>query len=702
MLSASLGIQRYSNFHPGNPWPLGSSITSRGVNFSIAAPNAKRIELLLFRASNSTSAYQTIELRENNRSGDYWHIEIEGIGEGTLYAYRVLINDESGDNNISPKKILLDPCARAISGWDVYQRELSIGFSSNIGNCLKGIVCERNEFDFISHPRPKHPWHKTIIYELHIGSFTQNRDSGVNSEKRGTFEGLIEKLPYLKDLGITTIELLPVSLFDPYDAPNGMENQWGYSPLNWFTPHKGYVYGTDPLKARDQFRNLVANCHDNGLEVILDIVYNHTTEGAQKGPVISWRGFDDNLYYQKDKKGNYLDVSGCGNTIAANRPLVRKLILESMKCWANELGIDGFRFDLGIALSRGEQLKPLDNPPLFEEIESDPILSGLKLISEPWDCGGLYRLDNFPAKQISTWNGHFRDDLRRFWKGDKDTTWPIKDRLKGSPELYKNDEKSPQLSINFITSHDGYTLNDLVSFNNKFNLANGEKNNDGDNHNNNWNHGIEGPSSEKSIQDLRNRQKRNLLTTLFISPGIPMLLMGDEFGRSQGGNNNTWCQNSQLGWMIWDEEICDVNLHYFVKKLIRIRRKLPELFSPSIPYKEIDSSRENHSDKFKIEWHGVKKSQPDWSSWSHTISYSLNKSSLGAVMWVGFNAYSKAMTFDLPKPYKSPWKLIINTASVEQHDLANQPISLTSDSLTLMDRSTVLLLSTDYSKQING
>ena len=298
-------------------------------------------------------------------------------------------------------------------------------------------------------------------------------------------------------------------------------------------------------------------CHKNGIEVILDVVYNHTTEGDKNGPTISWKGFGESTYYHKNKQDEFLDVTGCGNTIAANHPIVRHLILESIRCWSNELGVDGFRFDLGIALSRGKDLAPLDLPPIFEEIESDPLLTDLKLISEPWDCGGLYRLSDFPAKRISTWNGHFRDDLRRFWKGDKNSTWPLKDRLVGNPGIYKDSKDSVKKSINLITSHDGFTLADLVSFNKKHNLSNGESNRDGENHNNSWNHGFEGPSTNQEIKELRLRQQRNLFSSLLLSPGVPMILMGDEVGRSQGGNNNAWCQNSPIGWMIWNHEDCD-------------------------------------------------------------------------------------------------------------------------------------------------
>ncbi len=677
--------------HLGNAWPLGSSITPRGVNFSVLAPYATAIELLLFEHANDEKAATIINLNNENRSGDYWHIEVEGLREGSSYAYRVKSQGQYNHQTRNySSKVLIDPCSRAISGWDVYQRDSTMGESGNQKTCLKSIVSERDSFDFDSHPRPRHPWTKTVIYELHVGGFTSNNDSGLEDNKKGTFLGLKEKIPYLKDLGITTIELLPVYSFDPSDAPFGLTNYWGYSPLNWFTPHHQYIAGKDPLDARKQFRNLVASCHDAGIEVLIDVVYNHTTEGNKEGPIISWRGFGEELFYYQDKDGNYLDVSGCGNSIAGNRPLVRELILESMRCWATELGVDGFRFDLGIALSRGEELIPLEKPPLFEQIEADPKLSDLKLVSEPWDCGGLYRLSDFPANRIGTWNGQFRDNLRKFWKGDKNSTWLLKDNLRGSPELYKGDQNRLQRSINFITAHDGFTLNDLVSFNIKHNLSNGEDNRDGENHNNSWNHGIEGPTTDQALIALRNRQKKNLLATTIFSPGVPMLLMGDEVSRSQGGNNNTWCQNNPLSWMIWGPDKCDVSLHLFVKKLLKIRSQFPELFSYQNLLKEDLLDEQKSSNQLWIQWHGVKLGKPDWSSWSHTISYSVNKGSQGALMWMGLNAYTQAMHFELPKPI-TPWERIINTASSsdqipnkKREEFSQSTVELESYSLTLM------------------
>jgi isoamylase len=688
------GAGSLSTIQLGRPWPLGSAITERGVNFSLTAPGAYRVELLLYARADASQPERIIDLGVEHRSGDYWHVEVEGLQAGCCYGYRVFGPLEPGGHGFRPAKVLLDPCARAIAGWEVYRREAATGASPNTDCCLKAVVCERDNFDFQAHPRPRHSWNRTVIYELHVGGFTRRGDSGVAPDRRGTLRGVIDKLPYLKDLGVTAIELLPIQAFDPQDAPAGRDNVWGYSPLSWFAPHHGYIEGDDPLQARAQVRELVAACHDNDLEVLLDVVYNHTTEGNRHGPTLSWRGCGDRLYYHQNSKGDYLDVSGCGNSIAANRPLTRQLILESMRCWAIELGVDGFRFDLGIALSRGEGLQPLDHPPLFEAIEADPLLSDLKLVSEPWDCGGLYRLSDFPAQRIGAWNGRFRDDLRSFWKGDDNSTWKLGQRMRGSPDLNGGRPLAMGHSVNFITAHDGFTLMDLVSFNGKHNLANGEDNRDGDNHNSSWNHGVEGPSTDHAVLALRRRQQRNLITSLLLSRGVPMLLMGDEVGRSQGGNNNSWCQDSPLSWMIWGDDHCDRHLQGYVRRLLRLRQQLADLINPQQPIGEVPQRRSSDPDLLWRQWHGVELGKPDWASWSHCLAVSLQRGSRGAVLWAGFNSYFKAMHFDLPQP-TSPWHRLIDTALPPGEDLPQQPEAWTPGGVPLEARSLVVLVARD-------
>ncbi len=664
------------HLNKGNPFPLGSSLTSQGVNFSLVATNAEYVEILLFEKEDSIFPKSIFKLDQTHNKGPYWHAEIKNLDEGCIYAFRVKQKNNEINNNYE-KKVLLDPCSRGITGWGSYKRENALGTQANTHSCLKSVVCNRELFNFNDYPRPKHSWEETIIYELHIKSFTESID-----KNESCFKKFLKKIPYLKELGITTIELLPIFCFDPTDAPNGLENFWGYSPINWFTPHFEYLSNESSEKNREEFRRFVEECHKADIEVILDVVYNHTSEGDSQGPAISWKGIDENLYYFIGEDKNYQDVSGCGNTIAANRGLVRKLIIESLKCWSSEFGVDGFRFDLGIALSRGENLAPLESPPLFEDIECEPELIDIKLISEPWDCGGLYKLGDFPSKNTFTWNGHFRDDLRRFWKGDKDTAWNMSDKIKGSPSIYKGNNIFPK-SVNFITSHDGFTLKDLVSFNRKHNFANREQNRDGDNHNNSWNHGIEGPTTNFLINDLRKRQQKNLILSLLISKGVPMVLMGDEIGRSQGGNNNSWCQNNLLGWMNWEHGQQDLELLEYFKYVIKIRKKLINIFNTSFfPNNQINENVPTYH------WHGTKLDSPDWSSWSHTVAFSINKGNTNPLVWIGLNAYSKSIYFPLPK-CKYNWLKVIDTSMSEIFE----PLTINEDFVSIKSRSSLLIIS---------
>jgi glycogen operon protein len=657
----------------------------------VAAPQATRVELLLFPHGGATEPRQVIGLDPRHRSGDHWHVEVEGVGIGCCYGYRVFGPLQPGGHGFNPSKVLLDPCARAITGWEVFRRGDAVGATPNTASCLKGVVTERDRFDFEAAPRPRHRWANSVIYELHVGGFTRGPGAPVATERQGTLLGLIDTLPYLRKLGVTAIELLPVMAFDPQDAPAGRYNHWGYSPVSWMAPHPGYLCSDDPLRAREEMRQLVSAAHQGGLEVLLDVVYNHTTEGNQAGPTLSWRGFADRHYYHQNDEGDYLDVSGCGNSIAANRPLARRLILESLRCWAIELGVDGFRFDLGIALSRGEGLAPLEAPPLFEEMEADPELSDLKLISEPWDCGGLYKLADFPARRVASWNGRFRDDVRRFWKGDEKSCWALGQCLSGNPELFGGEPAPVGRTISFLTSHDGFTLADLVSYDRKHNLANGENDRDGDNHNNSWNHGVEGPSTDPAVRALRKRQVRNLLATLLLAPGVPMLLMGDEVGRSQGGNNNTWCQNNPLGWMHWQPDAEDLALLRYVQRLIHLRHLLSDVLLPEPTQTPFHLENPSLSRDLRWRWHGVELNRPDWASWSHSVAWSLHHATHGPLLWCGMNAYYRAMHFDLPR-CPGGWLRMIDTGLPPDEDLPLRPERWLPGGAPLESRSLMLMV----------
>ena len=673
----------------GRPGPLGAEVREDGVNFAVVAPQATHVELLLFEHGGSSTPSQVIHLGSAHRSGDVWHVFVKGVGIGCRYGYKVYGPEAAGFN---PAKVLLDPCARGIDGWQVYERQASRGKQSNLSCCLKGVVTERHQFDFTAAPRPRRPWRDTVIYELHPGGFTRSQGAPVPPEERGTLLGLRHLLPHLKSLGVTAIELLPLQCFDPSSAPAGLQNYWGYAPINWFSLHPSYVVGDDPLQARQQMRAFVAACHQENLEVFVDVVYNHTAEEGGDGSTISWRGFAEQLYYFCDSSGRYQDVSGCGNSIAANRPHVQHLILESLRCWAVELGVDGFRFDLAAALTRGDNLIPLEEAPLFSTMASDPFLADLKLTGEPWDCGGLYRLADFPAHDFGVWNGRFRDDMRRFWKGDQNTCWNMRQRLSGNRDLFAAADVQPGRSIHFVTAHDGFTLQDLVSYNLKHNLANGESNRDGESHNNSWNCGVEGPSSDDQIQILRRRQVRNLITSLLLAPGVPLLWMGDEVNRSQGGNNNSWCQDNSVGWMTWEHGPAEQDMEIYVRRLLRLRTALGSWLNPSTLIQEQAEAQPLQAYR---QWHGPRLNRPNYSAWSHALAWSVHTATGDVVLWCGLNAFHKSIQFDLPR-CRSGWCRLINTALPAGDDLPQSPSPWTQDRVLLESHSLALMVASRH------
>ncbi|HXX81008.1 MAG TPA: alpha-amylase family glycosyl hydrolase, partial [Thermodesulfovibrionales bacterium] len=515
----------------------------------------------------------------------------------------------------------------------------------------------------------KRPFVRTIIYEMHIRGFTANPNSGVQPEKRGTYAGLIEKIPYLQDLGITAVELLPVYHFDEQDAPPGFRNYWGYAPVSFLAPHPAYSSRKDPQGMVDEFRDMVRALHRAGIEVILDVVYNHTAEGNHEGPTLSFRGFENDSYYMlKPDRRFYADYTGCGNTLDASNPFVRRLIIDSLHYWVQEMHVDGFRFDLASILTRDKQGRPCANPPVLWDIETDPVLSGVKLIAEAWDAAGLYHVGSFVGDSWKEWNGRFRDDVRSFLKGDRDAVSKFASRLLGSPDIYGHEEREPEQSINFVTCHDGFTLNDLVSYNSKHNEANGEDNRDGSNDNLSWNCGFEGPTDDHEVVRLRNRQVKNFFAVTLLAAGAPMLLMGDEVRRTQRGNNNAYSQDNEISWFDWGLIEKHADLHRFVKRLIlgRLQRDVSKE-DPGFTLNQL--LRQS-----KIAWHGVKLNQPDWGEDSHSIALTLRSIRGRFMIHIMVNAFWEKLKFEIPSVPElsdSGWKRWIDTSREWPDDICS-------------------------------
>jgi isoamylase len=642
----------------GSPYPLGASVTATGVNFSVFSYHATRAELVLFDSEDATQPSRIVDLVPGtNRISPYWYVHLPGIKAGQLYGYRMSgpFAPDLG-HRFDPEKILLDPYARAISSKN-YQRSAAAGSGDNAAAAAKSVVADLSSYDWEGDQPLGHPFSRTVLYEVHVGGFTRNPNSGVAEQKRGTYAGLIEKIPYLKELGITAVELMPVFQFDAQDAPAGLENYWGYSPMSFFAPHGAYSSRSDPLGCLDEFRDMVKAFHKNDIEVILDVVYNHTAEGSGAGPTFSFKGLDNRFYYLlSDDLSEYANYTGTGNTLNSNFAVVRRMIGDSLRYWVSEMHVDGFRFDLAAVLTRDEHGRSVHDAPILWDIDSDPVLAGRKLIAEAWDAGGLYLVGAFGGDRWKEWNGRFRDDVRRFLKSDRDTVLNLRQRLIGSPDIYSKPRHPPEQSINFMTCHDGFTLNDLVSFNQKHNEANGENNRDGSSENYSWNCGVEGPTEDPEIERLRARQIRNALTLNLLSVGTPLLLMGDEVRRTQRGNNNAYCQNNELSWFDWS--LCEkhTGLHRFVRLLIQLRLRFAA--NPRGNF----LSLADFIERAKIQWHGVHLWAPDFSVDSHSIAATAYLENEGAFHLM-INAYWEPLSFSLP-PLPGgcgPWRQLIDT-----------------------------------------
>ncbi|MGD8463574.1 MAG: glycogen debranching protein GlgX [Anaerolineae bacterium] len=644
----------------GRSFPLGATVYASGVNFSVYSKSSTGMELLLFDAVDDPKPARVLELDpKHNRTFHYWHIFVPNLQPGQLYGLRAHGPFQpSQGHRFDPDKVLLDPYGRAVAIPPNYSREEATLPGGNAASAMKSVIVDPGTYDWDGDVPLKRPFARTVIYEMHVGGFTQHPSSGVAPEKRGTYSGLVEKIPYLQDLGITAVELLPIYQFDDQQAPADLTNYWGYNPVSFFAPHSGYSVGRDPLGVLDEFRDMVKALHRAGIEVILDVVYNHTGEGDHTGPTLCFKGLENRVYYFLDKdQARYANYSGTGNTLNANRAPVRRLILDSLRYWVEEMHVDGFRFDLASIMARDDTGRPLGNPPVLWEIETDPVLAGTKLIAEAWDAAGLYQVGTFVGDRWKEWNGQFRDDTRRFLRGDPDTVSKMASRFLASPDLFGHEEREPEQSINFVTCHDGFTLNDLVTYNRKHNEANHEGNRDGHDHNYSWNCGVEGPTTDPAIEQLRNRQVKNCLAITLLSLGVPMLLMGDEVRRTQRGNNNAYCQDNEISWFDWSLLEAHADIHRFVKKLVHFRLSL-DIFRGGHGLSLTQFLRQA-----QLQWHGVELRNPDWSYNSHTLAFTVQDRT--GFFHLILNAYWEPLEFEIPSPPEhSPngWRRVIDTS----------------------------------------
>lgn len=675
------------NTKTGKPFPIGSSIKDNGVNFSVFSKNAKSIEILLFDDKDDVKPSRIIELKEEeNKSYYYWHIYVEGLKAGTYYAYRV-----DGEYNPSKSlafdksKVLIDPYAKGIYASN-YDRKSAMTFGNdNLAYSYKSVVIAEDNYDWEGDTTLSLDLSDLTIYEMHIGGFTKSESSGIETSKRGTYAGVIEKIPYLQSLGINAVELLPVYAFDDQDSPIGKSNYWGYSPLNFFAIHNSYSVDKDPISAIAEFKDMVKAFHKAGIEIILDVVYNHTSESNYDGPLQCFKGFENQTYYILDNidKSTHQDFTGCGNSINANHSVTRRMIIDSLKYWVEEMHIDGFRFDLASVLSRDESGVPIENPPVLWSIESEPSLSCTKLIAEAWDASGLYQLGVFTGDKWAEWNGKYRDDIRQFIKGNNGLTSTIASRIVGSPDIFKKDSYSVSKSIHFVTCHDGFTLNDLVSYNNKHNAENGENNMDGANDNYSWNCGLEGKTDDEEIEKLRLKQIKNFFVISLFSQGTPMILMGDEVRRSQNGNNNAYCLDNQVNWFDWNLVEENKELLNFVRSLIEITQEFEVLRYSSA----METMHKTKGSPY-ITWHGTELNEPDWSKNSHTLGFEYHFPEKKERILVLMNMYWDELTFEIPKEKYGKWNLQVDTSQDNSDTCtlldANEKLTIGSRSITVL------------------
>jgi isoamylase len=675
------------------PYPIGATVTDGGVNFCLFSRTADGVELLFFDRDDDARPSRVIRLDPiTNRTYHYWHTVVQGVRPGQLYGYRVHgPHDPANGLRFDPAKVLLDPYGRGVVVPRGYNRAAAHGPGDNAATAMKSVVVDPGAYDWEGDVPLRRPSARTVIYEMHVRGFTRHHSSGMREDVRGTYAGLTEKIPYLKDLGITAVELLPVHAFEAQDCPPGKVNYWGYAPISYFAPHPAYSSRRDPLGPVNEFRDMVKALHRAGIDVILDVVYNHTAEGNQDGPTLCYRGIDNPTYYmlEPDRRW-YSNYTGCGNTLNANNPIVRRMIVDSLRYWVTEMHVDGFRFDLASILSRDASGHVLPSPPVLWDIESDPVLAGTKLIAEAWDAAGLYQVGSFVGDAWKEWNGQFRDDVRDFFRGAPGSVSRVADRMLGSHEVYGHKQREAEQSVNFVTCHDGFTLNDLVAYDQKHNDANGEGNRDGANDNRSWNCGHEGPSDDPAVEELRNRQVKNFLAATMLSLGVPMIVMGDEVRRSQGGNNNAYCHDNEMNWFDWSRVQKHANVHRFVRLLLA-RRLLRD-----VGHEQQRVSLSEMIATASHAWHGLKLNQPDWGADSHAIALGAELRTEGLIFHLILNSFWEPLDFELPpRDGRGPWLRWIDTSRPSPEDIVEWKAALpvTDGTYRAGPRSVVMLYS---------
>jgi glycogen operon protein len=704
----------------GKALPLGAELTGSGVNFSLFSRNAKSVTLLLFETADKDSPCTEIKLdKEKNKTGDIWHCHIRDIGEGICYLYRAdgPYFPEKGFR-FNPNKTLIDPYAKALTDLSEWNINAFLGYNPNdpAGDLSFSsydairvqprCIVVGNEFDWQGDLPINYPLRLSVLYETHIRGLTAHPNSGVKYP--GTYRGVIEKIPFFKDLGVTSLEFLPLQEFIEKEFPRRnprtgklLTNYWGYSTVTFFAPKGSYSSDKTPGAQDREFKEMVRELHKAGLEVILDIVFNHTAEGNELGPTYSFRGLDNTIYYiLGEDRRYYQNYSGCGNTLNCNHPVVRNFIMDCLRYWVTEMLVDGFRFDLGSILGRDQQGRLMENPPMLETIAEDPVLSHTKIIAEAWDAGGAYQVGWFPGGRWAEWNDRYRDDVRLYWRGDPNQTRHLATRLSGSSDLYLRDGRKPFHSINFITSHDGFTMRDLVSYNDKHNEENGENNCDGSNNNCSCNNGVEGPSLDPVIEQTRERIMKNFFATMMVSLGTPMILGGDEMGRTQNGNNNAYCQDNEISWYNWSFPEKNAGLYRFVREMIAFRLRHPGFMRPEF-YTGRDGSYNAIPD---ITWFDEKGAVPDWEKIGYCIALRMDGSRADILadkddndFFIMFNGDNKVVDFAVcdPLPGKR-WVRAVDTALPSPDDIKEPGTEAALDDPSLYpvkSRSCVVLVS---------